>query len=190
MNRREFFTRASFAIGAGLTTRHSYALEAAWGWHNGQSGNSLTKADLTLIAEIGEIIIPETDTPGARGAGVEHYIDYMVTNWMTNAARTEFKSGLTAFQDAFGDFLSLRPKTQFKILSALDQRLADTSSPITDKLLMFYRDIKDWVTIGYFTSEIGMADYSAYHPLPGPPQDVSYDDWLAYQGWGKANGNA
>src|SRR6266545_4449028 len=46
------------------------------------------------VAIAAELIIPETDTPGARAAGVSQFIDLIVAEWYTGEERTRFLEGL------------------------------------------------------------------------------------------------
>ena len=46
------------------------------------------------VAAVAELIIPETDTPGARAAGVGEFIDLIVAEWYTEEQRARFLAGL------------------------------------------------------------------------------------------------
>src|SRR5438093_13355772 len=46
------------------------------------------------VATIAEMIIPETDTPGARAAHVPEFIDLMLAEWFADDDRARFLSGL------------------------------------------------------------------------------------------------
>ena len=46
------------------------------------------------VATIAELIIPKTDTPGARDAGVPAFIDVMVADWGDDEQRQMFTTGL------------------------------------------------------------------------------------------------
>src|SRR2546430_10451532 len=46
------------------------------------------------VATIVELIIPKTDTPGAREAGVPAFIDVMVADWGDDDQRKMFTAGL------------------------------------------------------------------------------------------------
>src|SRR5881397_2385483 len=46
------------------------------------------------VATIAELIIPKTDTPGARDAGVPAFIDVMLADWGDDEQRQVFTAGL------------------------------------------------------------------------------------------------
>src|SRR2546425_10951005 len=46
------------------------------------------------VATIAELIIPKTDTPGAREAGVPAFIDVMLADWAGDDQRQMFTAGL------------------------------------------------------------------------------------------------
>src|SRR6266851_4689480 len=46
------------------------------------------------VATIAELIIPKTDTPGAREAGVPAFIDAMLADWVDDDQRRLFTAGL------------------------------------------------------------------------------------------------
>ncbi len=72
-----------------------------------------------LVTEIGEIIIPKTDTPGARDVHVPEFIDLIATEWMSDDERAAFLSGLNQI-DAMG-FASLSPAQKVTVLTTLDR---------------------------------------------------------------------
>src|SRR2546428_1784667 len=46
------------------------------------------------VATIAELIIPKTDTPGAREAGVPAFIDVMLADWADDDHRQQFTAGI------------------------------------------------------------------------------------------------
>src|SRR6476646_7045059 len=48
----------------------------------------------TVVAMI-DLILPETDTPGAKGARVNEFIDLILTDWATPEEKNHFLDGLT-----------------------------------------------------------------------------------------------
>src|SRR5439155_8109667 len=67
------------------------------------------------VATIAELIIPKTDTPGAREAGVPAFIDVMLADWGDDDQRQMFMAGLANVDErsraAFGkDFIGCTPQ--------------------------------------------------------------------------------
>src|SRR3954468_2117884 len=52
-----------------------------------------------LVSQVSEIIIPKTDTPGAKEVGVPRFIDQIVKDVFTKDERDKFIAGLNAFND-------------------------------------------------------------------------------------------
>ncbi len=81
------------------------------------------------VATIAELIIPKTDTPGARDAGVPAFIDVMLADWGDDDQRQMITAGLANVDErsraAFGkDFVACPPAQQTEILEDLDYELA------------------------------------------------------------------
>src|ERR1700682_2059489 len=67
------------------------------------------------VTTIAEIIIPQTDTPGAKAARVNEFIDLILTEWYDEEEKSVFLTGLTEVdahsQDLFGkDFVDCAEK--------------------------------------------------------------------------------
>lgn len=82
------------------------------------------QAEMVLI--MGEHILPATDTPGARAARVDQYIDAMLTDFYDERARQRFMAGLERVdaraRRAFGSsFLQLPPERQLQLSQALNR---------------------------------------------------------------------
>src|SRR2546422_5426025 len=77
------------------------------------------------VATIAELIIPKTDTPGAREAGVPAFIDVMLADWADDDHRQQFTAGLANVDERarglFGkDLLACSQAPQTPILTDLD----------------------------------------------------------------------
>src|SRR5437867_7150759 len=70
------------------STRPAWATSRQW------APRTLSPAQLELVAVIAEHIIPETDTPGARAAGVHRFVDTLLTDHYPAAERDRFLAGL------------------------------------------------------------------------------------------------
>ena len=73
------------------------------------------------VTTIAEIIIPQTNTPGAKAARVNEFIDLILTEWYDDEEKSIFLTGLTDIdsraRDLFGkDFIDCGEKQQVEIL--------------------------------------------------------------------------
>lgn len=134
----------------------------------------VTLAQNDLLTTISELIIPETDTPGAKAARVNEFIDLMLADWYTEEEKHHFLSGLadvdTRAQNTYSKkFTSCTAEEQTTILQALEQESLkfdrQDSQPRDEKLLPpFFRQMKELALTGYYTSEIGMTQELKYVP--------------------------
>ncbi len=119
------------------------------------------------VTTISEIIIPQTDTPGAKAARVNEFIDLILTEWYDEEEKSIFLTGLIEVdarsQDLFGkDFVDCAEKPQAEILRALDDEVAEAraevrrgSSRRRPPERNFFFMIKQLTLIGYYTSQVG-----------------------------------
>lgn len=119
--------------------------------------------EMAVISHIADLIIPETDTPGAVAAGVPLYIDLVVS---TDAAHQDtFRNGLSWLSQRseaeFGQgFLKLTEEQQISILTPLCEA-ADGGKPDSDGE-RFFRALKSMTADGYYTSKIGLVQELGY----------------------------
>src|SRR3989442_8773527 len=92
MNRREVLL---LLAGTGATPDALLAMGRAV--HKRARGGTLRALNAhqnETVAAIAELIIPKTDTPGAREAGVPAFIDVMLADWAGDDQRQMFTAGL------------------------------------------------------------------------------------------------
>ncbi len=185
LNRRRFLAGLTAMMGSSFIAVNAGPIEAAFAYQSGARAKVLTSKQLEIIKLVGEIIIPQTDTPGAIAADVHGYIDYMLAEFMTKKERTTFLTGLNSFDaqanKKAGGFLTLSADEQHDFIEELDK--AAFARGTNKEKFAFYRSLKDWVTTGFFTSEAGMTQTGTYHPLPGPMREVTHQEWLEWHGW-------
>ena len=110
------------------------------------------------VASLCELIIPQTDTPGARAALVNRFVDEVVAD-SSEADRKEFLRGLrwmdSRSNQLFGaDFVAATPEQQTALLTILS---SDKNTSLEDEIGRdFFKAIKSMTITGYYTSEIGM----------------------------------
>ena len=126
-----------------------------------------------VVSEIAEIIIPKTDTPGAKDAGVPSFIDLMLKDCYEIEDQDRFIKGATDFDaDAkatYGDnFILCDPEKQKELVfkyhsEALDAMKSD-SPPKERPFIMM---MKELTMLGFFTSEPGATQVLQYEAVPG-----------------------
>lgn len=137
----------------------------------------------TVVAMI-DLIIPATDTPGAKGAHVNEFIDVILTEWAMDEERQNFLAGLTGVDtqsnDLFGkNFVDASPAQQVTLLRAMDESVAaqktrrmrhgNTIPEERDRQLRgeFFTVFKGITVHGYYTSEIGFSQELNLQVIPG-----------------------
>ena len=146
--------------------------------------NPHQNATVTLISEL---IIPETDTPGAKGAKVNEFIDLLLTEWFETEEKERFLQGLATIDPASrkrfrADFVSCTPAQQLDLMKQFDDgamsfahnrrapvttrtasarmqipRTAATSAHAPMQSGEFFYTLKKLTLFGYYTSEIGFS---------------------------------
>jgi hypothetical protein len=194
MDRRTLLKRIAAAAGAAYWSGETLAVQlakAAGGRpDDGAKPEPFPAAHKESLAALCELIIPQTDTPGAIQAGVPAFVADMYAHWMVPAERKTVVDGLAALdsaaQAAHGRaFAACMPAQQGVLLAparkaagsyqqrshGMDGRLADPAAP-------FFFKMRDLVTLGYFTSEAGINGELAYVPVPGRwDADVDTKTW-------------
>jgi len=190
MNRRDAFK--AIALGsAGLVSQTSVADELVHS-HAHQKLTVLkaapsrprffSEAQNETVTLIAELIIPETDTPGARAAKVNEHMDFVLSE-ETPEVRETFLKGLnwidSKSRQRFGaDFRQISPKQQVSILTAV----ASGVTAEDEVGSQFFEDIKRRTTFAYYTSEIGIHQELKYQgnavlsEWPGCPHPAHHGD--------------
>ena len=124
-------------------------------------------ADVELLDEIAETIFPETDTPGAKAAGVGPFIALMVTDVYSPQDQGVFKEGLATIdrecQQAYGkNFVELSSAERRSIAERLDREQFDAGDAVH-----FFRMLKELTVLGFFTSETAYNEILEYVETPG-----------------------
>jgi len=132
-----------------------------------------TDDDIALLDEIADTILPETDTPGAKAAGVGPFIALMVADTYTERDQRVFKAGLRALDDEarvrYGvGFAAASPAERVALLERLDAEQLEYMRHRPDgEPAHYFRMLKELTLLGYFTSEIGYTQAMRYVETPG-----------------------
>ena len=170
MNRREALKRVSWLVGGTVSAPLATAVlsgcrtdpDTATDW----SPQFLSADQDALVAEVAELIIPATNTPGAKDVMVNRLIDHLMATCYPEADQQRFVAGLAQLdadaEAAHGDrFVKLTPEQQTTILT---QTEAQASS---EETLSFFPMMKELTLLGYFTSEPGATQALKYQLVYG-----------------------
>ena len=174
MNRRDAIKRTTFILGAGLSASTIAGIMAGCQPEATAEGEVWTPEFFTpeegnLIAEIVERIIPATDTPGAKDAGLPAFIDKMYAGYYKPEEQKAFKAGLKAIEDAAQaahsqSFVALDDAQKDALLTVFDKAAYD-DTPKEDT--PFFRQLKGLTLSGFFLSEVGATEVLHYEHVPG-----------------------
>ncbi|MBE9462455.1 gluconate 2-dehydrogenase subunit 3 family protein [Dyadobacter sp. UP-52] len=136
-----------------------------------------------IVAEVAEIIIPKTNTPGAKDVGVPDFVVMMIQDCYRKPEHISFAEGLADLENK--KFLSLSSSQKSEILKQVESnsveqmkvyQVQQTKMGDNDdreqmkeqaKGLPFWRLIKELTLLGYYTSEQGLKSSFDYVPIPG-----------------------
>jgi len=182
MDRRELLKMIFAATGAamiGLPALASGAGQAAAG-----TGVAFSDAEIAMLDELAETILPRTRTPGAKDAATGAFMARFVTDCYTAQQQATFRAGLADIEKrAGGRFIALAPEARTQLLRTLDvearKRTIDVSETGTAEAAKAtphpFTMIKQLAIFGFFTSKQGATEVLQYVAVPG-----RYDGDLAY----------
>lgn len=157
--RRAALERLSLMLGGVLSSQITAGLMGQV--LNTGASVEVTEAQKALLAELADVILPTTDTPGAKAAGVEAFIVRLMRDCYQLADQETFYAGLAkidaASEAAHGKrFVELSPDE--KVAVVRDATKTNTG---------FFRRMRELTVTGYFISEIGATQALEYLPVPG-----------------------
>jgi hypothetical protein len=154
---------------------------------SGYAPRTLDPHQNELVVAMIDQIIPATDTPGAKEARVNEFIDVILTEWANDEERRDFLSGLADVDKQsntlFGkNFADASTEQQLALLRSLDEAAAvirarsegETRPPFwkpegRDLQMQddFFTVFKKMTVHGYYTSEIGFRQELKLEIMPG-----------------------
>ena len=179
ITRREAILRVSALLGGAALVGQSALLSGC------ASGNVrpvplaqlFTASDLALIDEIAETILPETNTPGAKAAGVGPFIALMVAEAYDAREQEIFRDGLLKVDRESRrmhgtTFMGASAAQRVAVLQGLDREQLEhmrrqEQRRAVDEPAHYFRMMKELALLGYFTSEIGYTQAMRYVETPG-----------------------
>ncbi len=162
MSQFELPRRVALKAGAGLVSVAVAGLPAAESW----TAQTLDAHQMATVEALGDLIIPVTDTPGAKAALVHRYVDLFITDG-PDTERVRFLDGL-GWLDGYTNgkyqktFLKLSAPDQVRVLQTLD---SDSEYGI-DEGHRFFRMLKSLVSRIYYNTEIGYRELNKGGRIP------------------------
>jgi len=132
---------------------------------------TLDARQLELVAVMAEHIVPQTDTPGARAAGVHRFVDTLLSDHYPTPERDRFLAGL-ADVDARArsrqgkTFVECAADQQLAMLTEMDEAAYPPAESDASQApeTWFFRRMKEVTLVGYYTSQLGATQ--ELHPSP------------------------
>lgn len=164
---------------------------------------NFTKTQLDLLDEIGETIIPTTDTPGAKATQIGKFMQTMVKDCYNNEQQQAFIKGLNELDENCKKqqgktFVECNAEQRKAFLTTLEKEAKPFNKQVETeenkereeiktkgwqaevdyqgKPRHYYTMMKQLTLLGYFTSEIGMTKAMNYLPVP-----TKYDGAYPYK---------
>jgi hypothetical protein len=138
---------------AGFVNKHSLA------------AFELSAVERQIVAEVAEMIIPRSDTPGevspgAKDAGVPAFIEMMLKDCYAAPQHSIFLAGVKALEKE--KFLEMDAVARTATLKKIEAEAKNNRQTVS-----FWRLVKELTLLGYFTSEVGIKASFEYVPIPG-----------------------
>ncbi|HWY08355.1 MAG TPA: gluconate 2-dehydrogenase subunit 3 family protein [Candidatus Acidoferrales bacterium] len=142
---------------------------------------TLSAAQNEIVVAMSDVMIPATDTPGAKAAKVNEFIDLILTEWATEEEKRIFLEGLAEADRKtnalFGHgFAAASAKEQAAIAQVFDEELAASGNEKLPKqvrsweltlVLPFFAQMRRLTLVGYYTSSIGQEQELKVEIIPG-----------------------
>jgi hypothetical protein len=160
------------------------------------SNTEWTDDDISYLNEIGETILPQTSTPGAKAANVGTFMTVMINDCYEESDQKVFREGMDKLnavaKEKYGNnFIKLSAQQRHELLVQIDKEAKDYQKKVSafnDKENLKEREeiskgnlkfvkqhmsphyftmMKQLTMLGFFTSKVGMQDVLKYEPIPG-----------------------
>ena len=152
VDRRTLLRAAILLVGGTLANGAAMPAFASTG-----PGRFFTADELRVVAEFSEIVIPRTDTPGAKDAGVPEALDGLMANWASEARKAEFRALVARIADS--GVVAAGGGPQIELARRFDAEQMG-ANPV-------YRRFKELVLTLYYLSRPGATQELRYEHTPG-----------------------
>ncbi len=174
MKRKTFIHRFALGTGGAVLLPSIGLMQSCK--YEPQTRTALTEADIPLLDEIGEAILPTTaDSPGAKATEIGKYMVLMYNTCMPTEEQSVFLEGLNELDARSAktystSFVTADSTLRQRLLGEMQKEATAYKLKMKgmEKPLPHYFDLIKVLTIsGYFSSKIGMTQARNYLPVPG-----------------------
>lgn len=167
MNRREAVQYISLLVGGTIVGGSAFLSGC-----KSKTGVSMvfSEADISLLDEIADTILPATKTPGAKAAKVGQFMTVMVNDCYEAPDQKIFHEGLAKLDDASKDkngksFMESTPQQRHDLLVALDNKVKEENNKINEYVNSLTPEERTKMTLQKnFTGEDPLADKRRQNP--------------------------
>jgi hypothetical protein len=195
MDRRNLLKMIAATTGAAMFSSELFAYEKLS--KVGLSDTQFASEDVNLFNEIAEVILPRTNTPGAKDANVGLMSLILANNCYSEESKAAFAKGFASINENCiklyaKPFLLLSSTQKTQYVENLDQIAKAYNEQNNVKQMQerpdrlkaapafpqphFFTLIKQLTIFSFFTSEIGATRVLKFNPIPG-----KYDGALDYK---------
>lgn len=172
LERREILRRAAWLLGGAISAPAALAVLQGCSAKEGAPTAGapalkfLKPDQYAVITEIADIMLPKTDTSGAKDVGVPAFIDVALDAIYDAASKDRFNAGYAEFEESAKQggtpFLEQEPAARAAFVkSSLESALAGEHNP--KPFILMTREL---VLLGYFTSKPGITENMTYEAVP------------------------
>ena len=196
MDRRELIKQIALLTGGVVIGGEAFLSGCKSG---AKSEAGFTAENIALLNEVGETIIPATNTPGAKAAQVGEFMKTFVTDCYTQKEQTAFIKGIDDLNEACKkmynkSFMEADATQRHDLLVSLEKEAKPYNQQIDDKEKdlkaeakkaakefdgtpkHYYTMMKQMTLMGFFTSKTGATETLRHIQVPG-----KYDGALPYK---------
>ncbi len=187
MDRRTIIKQISIITGATFIGGELFIQSGCKAEKKPETSFIFTTEQISLLDEIGETILPQTDTPGAKAINIGAFMQKMVAECYNPEQQKIFIGGVDAinvnFEKLYSTSFSKATSSQKeKFLNELNTAMIQYKKDKKEKEPdHYFLMMKQLTILGYFTSETGATKALRYMAVPG-----KYDGSYAYKKGDKA----
>lgn len=129
----------------------------------------VTGDDEELLGDLADVIIPATETPGARGVEAHLFTLVMVDDCLTKEEQEKYLKGMRSFPEVIKSltgksFSGASPQERLTMLATLEAHREE----LPQEASTFYSITKEFILQGYLSSQHFLTQVKPYQLVPGP----------------------